>query len=99
MLATTSGQGKLATRRKISVLPFGLLDTLQPPKSRRRGSAGRFGRYAACVFHFMFEGLRLTTTCFALGQYTDKETVPGIKGGVDGDYFQGTEEELRALCY
>ena len=33
----------------------------------------------------------------ALWQYTDRETVPGLRGGVDCSAWQGSEESLRAL--
>ena len=32
-------------------------------------------------------------------QHADNGRVPGITGNVDLDYFNGTEEDLRALCF
>jgi lysozyme len=36
-------------------------------------------------------------TSWAVVQFTDHATVPGINGGVDGDAFTGTLDDLRAL--
>jgi lysozyme len=36
-------------------------------------------------------------TSWAICQFTDHATVPGINGGVDGDAFTGTLDDLRAL--
>lgn len=41
------------------------------------------------------EGVWPTWTFF---QYTDKASVPGISGGVDGDKFNGTLEDLQKLA-
>jgi lysozyme len=35
---------------------------------------------------------------WAIMQFTDKATVPGIAGGVDGDAFTGTLDDLRVLA-
>jgi len=32
-------------------------------------------------------------------QYTDAAKVPGIAGGVDGDYFNGDKAALEAMCF
>jgi GH25 family lysozyme M1 (1,4-beta-N-acetylmuramidase) len=32
-------------------------------------------------------------------QYNDNGQLPGIAGNVDVDYFQGTENDLKALCF
>jgi lysozyme len=34
---------------------------------------------------------------WVIWQYTDKASVPGVSGGVDGDYFNGTLAELNAF--
>ena len=36
---------------------------------------------------------------YTFWQYTDKASVPGIAGGVDGDYFNGDKAALEAMCF
>ena len=36
---------------------------------------------------------------YTFWQYTDKDSVSGIKGGVDGDYFAGDMSSLKNLVY
>lgn len=59
--------------------------------------AGHFDEYPLWVAHYEVRQPRLTADRWAFWQHSDEALVPGIRGFVDGNVFDGSAREFEAL--
>ena len=64
----------------------------------RRHLAGHFDDYPLWLAHYEVPRPGLAPTRWLIWQHSDEAYVPGIRGTVDFNVFQGTYAELQALC-
>jgi len=63
----------------------------------RRYLAGHFDEYPLWLAHYEVDSPRLPAEKWIIWQHSDESYVPGIRGTVDFNVFQGSFEKLRSL--